>query len=294
MARLDEKIAVVTGGSSGIGKATVRLFAKEGAKVIFGDILDKRGESLADELGDDVIFQHTNVRCESEIKELIDTAVLKFGKLDILFNNAGFGGVSGRIEETDTDAFDVTIETNFRSVVLGMKHAAPIMKKQSSGVIISTASVAGIGTGWGPHIYSALKAAIIHLTHTVAMELGEDNIRVNCVCPGGIATSIFGRGFGLDQEKAERLAELLKIPFRDTQPLKKAGLPEDIAKAIVWLASDEASFVNGHALVIDGGGILGRQFDETLQEFQELADLLKLGDIEDLQRKVNKKIATMK
>jgi NAD(P)-dependent dehydrogenase (short-subunit alcohol dehydrogenase family) len=126
------------------------------------------------------------------------------------------------------------------------------------------------------------------------MELGEDNIRVNCVCPGGIATSIFGRGFGLDQEKAERLAELLKIPFQDTQPLKKAGLPEDIAKAVVWLASDEASFVNGHALVIDGGGILGRQFDETLQEFQELADLLKLGDIEDLQRKVNKKIANMK
>jgi NAD(P)-dependent dehydrogenase (short-subunit alcohol dehydrogenase family) len=130
MARLDEKIAVVTGGSSGIGRATVKLFAKEGAKVIFGDILDKRGESLAEELGDDVIFKHTNVRFESEIKELIDTAATKFGKLDILFNNAGFGGVSGRIEETDTDAFDVTIETNFRSVVLGMKHAAPIMKNR--------------------------------------------------------------------------------------------------------------------------------------------------------------------
>ncbi|TFG02072.1 MAG: glucose 1-dehydrogenase [Promethearchaeota archaeon] len=294
MLRLNEKIAVITGGSSGIGKATVELFANEGAKVVFGDILDERGQKLAAELGENILFRHTNVRKESEIKALIDSAVDTFGQLDILFNNAGFGGVSGRIEETDTDAFDVTIETNFRSVVLGMKHAAPIMKNQGSGVIINTASVAGIGTGWGPHIYSALKAAIIHLTHTVAMELGESNIRVNCVCPGGIATCIFGRGFGLDQDKAERLAMLLKIPFKELQPIKRAGVPEDIAKAVLWLASDEASFVNGHALVVDGGTILGRGFDETLEKFQELADLLKLGDIEELQRKVNKQIASMK
>ncbi|TFF92916.1 MAG: glucose 1-dehydrogenase [Promethearchaeota archaeon] len=294
MLRLDSKVAIITGGSSGIGKATVKLFVKEGAKVIFGDILDERGEKLAAELGENVHFIHTNVRKEAEIKALIDSAINMFGQLDILFNNAGFGGVSGRIEETDTDAFDVTIETNFRSVVLGMKHAAPIMKIQGSGAIINTASVAGIGTGWGPHIYSALKAAIIQLTHTVAMELGEDNIRVNCVCPGGIATCIFGRGFGLDQDKAERLSMLLKIPFEDLQPIKRAGTPEDIAKAVLWLASDDASFVNGHALVVDGGGVLGRKFDETLEEFQELADLLKLGDIEDLQRKVNKQIASMK
>jgi len=294
MLKLDGKIAVITGGSSGIGKATIELFVKEGAQIVFGDILDERGEKLAEKLGENAIFQHTNVRKESEIKALIDTAVNRFGRLDVLFNNAGFGGVSGRIEETDTDAFDVTIEANFRSVVLGMKHAAPIMKTQGSGAIINTASVAGIGTGWGPHIYSALKAAIIHLTHTVAMELGEDNIRVNCVCPGGIATSIFGRSFGLNQDMAERLAELLKIPFSDIQPLKRSGLPEDIAKAVVWLASDDASFVNGHALVVDGGGILGRKSDETLERFQEMADLLKLGDIEELQRKVNKQIANMK
>jgi len=292
--RLDGKIAVITGGSSGIGKATVEVFIKEGAKVIFGDILDERGEKLAKDLGENAIFKHINVRNEAEIKVLIDSAVNTFGRLDIVFTNAGFGGVGGGVEETDTDALDVTIETNFRSVVFGMKHTAPIMKTQGSGAIINTASVAGIGTGWGPHIYSALKAAIIHLTHTVAMELGEDNIRVNCVWPGGIATSIFGRGFGLNQEMAERLAELLKVPFEDVQPLKRPGLPEDIAKAVLWLASDDSSFVNGHTLVVDGGRILGRKFDETLEEFQELADLLKLGDIEELQRKVNKQIASMK
>ena len=294
MGKLDEKVAVITGGSSGIGKATVQLLVEEGARVVFGDILDDRGKKLADELGENAVYLHTNVRNESEIKALIDLAVSKFGRLDIIFNNAGFGGVGGRIEETDTDAFDVTMETLFRSVVLGMKHAAPIMKNQGSGVILNTASLAGIGTGWGPHIYSALKAAIIHLTHTVGMELGESGIRVNCICPGGIATAIFGRGFGLNQDQAERLAELLKIPFADLQPIKRAGLPEDIAKAVLWLASDDSSFVNGHALVVDGGAVLGRQFTETLEQYQELADVLKLGAIEDIMRKMNKEIAEMK
>lgn len=294
MGKLDGKVAVITGGASGIGRASVQLFIEEGAHVVFGDIQDDKGKTFAEELGPNASYFHTNVRKESEIKAIIDFAVEKFGHLDIMFNNAGFGGVGGSIEETLTDAFDVTMEVLFRSVVLGMKHVAPVMKKQGSGVIISTASVAGLRTGFGPHIYSALKAAIIHLTHTVAMELGEDGIRVNCICPGSIPTAIFGRGFGLPQDAAERLAELLKIPFANSQPIKRTGLPDDIAKAALWLVSDDSSFVNGHALVVDGGLIGGKLYSETIDTFNELTAILKLGDVRDIMRKINEEIAKTK
>lgn len=294
MGKLDGKVVVITGGASGIGRASVQLFIEEGAHVVFGDIQDDKGKAFAEELGPNASYFHTNVRKESEIKAIIDFAVEKFGHLDIMFNNAGFGGVGGSIEETLTDAFDVTMEVLFRSVVLGMKHAAPVMKKQGSGVIISTASVAGLRTGFGPHIYSALKAAIIHLTRTVAMELGEDGIRVNCICPGSIPTAIFGRGFGLPQDVAERLAELLKIPFADSQPIKRTGLPDDIAKAALWLVSDDSSFVNGHALVVDGGAIGGKLYSETIDSFNELTALLKLGDVRDIMIKMNEEIAKTK
>lgn len=294
MGKLDGKVAVITGGASGIGRASVQLFIEEGAHVVFGDIQDDKGKTFAEELGPNASYFHTNVRNESEIKAIIDFAVEKFGHLDIMFNNAGFGGVGGLIEETLIDAFDVTMEVLFRSVVLGMKHAAPVMKKQGSGVIISTASVAGLRTGFGTHIYSALKAAIIHLTRTVAMELGEDGIRVNCICPGAIPTAIFGRGFGLPQDVAERLAELLKIPFANAQPIKRTGLPDDIAKAALWLVSDDSSFVNGHALVVDGGIIGGKLYSESIDSFNELTALLKLGDVRDIMRKINEEIAKTK
>ena len=294
MGKLDGKVAVITGGASGIGRASVQLFIEEGARVVFGDIQDDKGKTFAEEIGPNASYFHTNVRKESEIKAIIDFAVEKFGHLDIMFNNAGFGGVGGSIEETLTDAFDVTMEVLFRSVVFGMKHAAPVMKKQGSGVIISTASIAGLRTGFGPHIYSALKAAIIHLTRTVAMELGEDGIRVNCICPGFIPTAIFGRGFGLPQDVSERLAELLKIPFADSQPIKRTGLPDDIAKAALWLVSDDSSFVNGHALVVDGGAIGGKLYSETIDKFNELTALLKLGDVRDIMRKINEEIAKTK
>ena len=294
MGRLDGKIAVITGGASGIGKASVELFVEEGAHVVFGDIQDNLGQALADELGSNAMYLHSNVRNESEIKALIDLAVEKFGRLDIMFNNAGFGGVGGPIDEMPIDAFDVTIEVMLRSVFLGMKHATPIMKKQKSGSIISTASVAGLRTGMGPHGYSACKAAIIHLTRTVAMELGEFNIRVNCLCPGGIATAIFGRGLGLDQEKSERLAVLAKYFLANLQPIKRAGLPEDVAKAALFLASDDSTFVSGHPLVVDGGLIGGRIWGEDMEEFEEFAKKLGIDDIEENVRKLNEEIARSK
>ena len=295
MGKIDEKVAVITGCASGIGKATSKLFVKEGARVVLGDIQDELGKDLAEELGSNAIFQHANVRSEDHIKALIELAVEKFGKLDIMFNNAGFGGVGGPIEEIPTDAWDVTMEVMLRSIFLGIKHTVPIMKKQGYGNIISTASVAGMRTGFGPHAYSTAKAGIIHLTHTVAMELGEFNIRVNCVAPGGIATAIFGRGFGFPQDWAERLSNMLKSTFlSQIQPIKRAGLPEDIAKAVLWLASDESSFVSGHALLVDGGLLSRSILDQDTGELEERFKALGIEDMEEHRRKLNEEIAKMK
>jgi len=294
MGRLDGKVVVITGGSSGIGNASVRLFVKEGALVAFGDIQDELGIALAEELGPNAIYLHTDVRNESEIKALIDLAVERFGRLDCIFNNAGFPGVGGPIDEIPTDGFDVTMEIMFRSVFLGMKHAAPIMKEQGSGSIISTASVAGLRTGMGGHVYSSAKAAIIHLTRTVAMELGEFNIRVNCICPGGTATAIFGRGLGFEQEKADRFKEVIKMYLADMQPIKRVGLPEDIAKAALWLASDDSTFVSGHPLVVDGGLIGGRMPSQNQDQWEEMGKRLGIEDLEELRRRLNDDIAKMK
>jgi NAD(P)-dependent dehydrogenase (short-subunit alcohol dehydrogenase family) len=294
MGRLEGKVAVITGGSSGIGNASVRLFVKERARVAFGDIQDDLGEALAEELGPNAIYLHTDVRNEAEIKALIDLAVERYGRLDCIFNNAGFPGVGGPIDEIPTDGFDVTMEIMFRSVFLGMKHAAPVMKQQGSGSIISTASVAGLRTGMGGHVYSSAKAAIIHLTRTVSMELGEFNIRVNCICPGGIATAIFGRGLGFEQEKADRFKEVIKMNFVDMQPIRRAGLPEDIAKAALWLASDDSAFVSGHPLVVDGGLIGGRMPDQNQEQWEELGKRLGIDDFEALRRRLNEDIAKMK
>jgi NAD(P)-dependent dehydrogenase (short-subunit alcohol dehydrogenase family) len=251
------------------------------------DVLARKGEEISNELGEHAIFFHGDVRNELDIKGAIDLAVEQFGRLDCIFNNAGIGGASGFIEDIPVKAFDETMDVLFRSVFIGMKYATPTMKKQGSGSIISTASVAGIGTGMGPHIYSAAKAAIIHFTHSVAMELGESNIRVNCICPGGIATAIFGRGLGLDQDASEKLAEMLKNGFKDMQPIPRAGLPEDIAKAAVWLASDESTFVNGHALVVDGGVSLGKRPSEMTEGLDELAKALNLGNLDEIIKKMN-------
>jgi NAD(P)-dependent dehydrogenase (short-subunit alcohol dehydrogenase family) len=293
--KINGKVAVITGCASGIGKATAKLFIQEGARVILGDIQDDLGKALADDLGPNAIYQHANVRSEDHIKSLIELATENFEKLDVMFNNAGFSGVAGPIDETPTDAWDVTMEVMLRSVFLGMKNAVPVMKKQGYGSIISTASVAGMRTGFGPHAYSTAKAAIIHLTHTVAMELGEFNIRVNCVAPGGIATAIFGRGFGFPQDWAEGFSNMLKSSFlSEIQPIKRAGLPEDIAKAVLWLASDESSFVSGHTLLVDGGLLSRSILERDTGELDERLKALGIENMEEHRRKLNADIAKMK
>ncbi len=262
MGRLQDKIAVVTGGASGIGEGTVRLFVAEGAKVVIADVQDSRGQKLAEELGTNAAYVHTDVSQEAEVRGSIEAALSKWGRFDCMFNNAGFGGVTGPIEELDMEAFDQTMSVLFRGVVLGMKLAAPVMKAQGSGSIISTSSVAGVGIGYGPHIYSAAKAAIIHLTKSVANELGESGVRVNAICPGGIATPIFGKGMGLTAEQADGTVEFMKVALAKSQPIQRTGMPSDIAEAALWLASDASSFVSGHALVVDGALTTGRLWSE--------------------------------
>ena len=254
MNRLEGRTAVITGGASGIGAASVRLFAAEGARVLIADTQEERGRALAAELGESALFRRVDVTREADVKGAIDEVVARWGRLDCIFNNAGFGGALGPIEQTSVEDFDITFDVLVKGPFLGIKHAAPVMKAQRSGSILSTASVAGLQTGHSPHLYSVAKAAVIHLTRSVALELGEYGIRVNCICPGIIATPLAA---GRPNVSEEGLAKM-KRALGKSQPLGRIGDPEDIARAALWLASDESSFVTGHAQVVDGGAFAGR------------------------------------
>ena len=275
MGVLDGKVAIVTGGTSGIGARTVEVFVEEGARVVIAGRRREEGEALARRLGRAASFHKTDVAQESEVKAMIDHAVTTFGRLDCLFNNAGNPGQMSGIAEVDMAHFDAIINTHVRGVVLGMKHAAPVMLRQGSGSIINTGSVAGVRAGLSSHIYSMAKAAIIHVTRCVAIELGEKGIRVNSLTPGAIVTGIFGKGAGLNPTEADRLAKALNELFATAQPIPRTGMPEDIARAAAFLASDAASFINGHDLVVDGGAVAGQRWSTTLAQRQGLAKLVQ-------------------
>jgi NAD(P)-dependent dehydrogenase (short-subunit alcohol dehydrogenase family) len=271
MGVLDGKVALVTGGASGIGAATVKRFAAEGARVLVVDVQDAMGEALAKELGDAAAYQRADVSREDDVAAAVDRAVREFGRLDVCFNNAGFGGVMGPIAEIPADEFDRSVAVLFRGVFLGIKHAARVMVPQRSGSIVNTASVAALQAGLGPHVYSACKAAVVHLSRSTAMELAESGVRVNCICPGGIATPLLAKGFGGTPEAVE----MMKGFLAHAQPVQRAGLPEDIANAALFLSSDAGSFVNGHALIVDGGLTGGRLWSQTLpamKEYRPMAD----------------------
>lgn len=277
MGKLTGKVAIITGAASGIGADTVRLFVEEGARVLLVDIQDEKGHQLAGELGGSAEYLHTDVSQDTDIKTMITHAIDSFGRLDCLFNNAGIVGDGGSIRTIPAESFDQTIGVLLRGVFLGMKYAARVMKQKGTGSIISTSSIAGLRTGYGPHIYSAAKAAVIHLTRSVAMELGEHGIRVNCICPGFIATPIIGRSFGLSSEAADKTVDRLHPVLITEQPLPHVGLPKDIAQAALWLASDESSFVTGHALVVDGGLIGGRTWADRLKDNEQLRSAFDMG-----------------
>ena len=253
MGELAGKVAVVTGGASGIGESTVRLFVAEGAKVVIADMQRERGAALAEALGPAALFHPVEVRQEDQVKAAIERAVSEWGRLDCIFNNAGFGGVLGPIEEIPAEEFDMTIDVLLRGVFLGMKHAVPVMKRQGSGSIINTGSIAGITAGRGPIVYSAAKAAVVHLSKAAAMELGEHHIRVNCICPGYIATPLSANTVG----RPDELIEERLGGYAQRQPIQRPGMPQDIAEMALFLAGDRATFITGQALVVDGGAATG-------------------------------------
>jgi NAD(P)-dependent dehydrogenase (short-subunit alcohol dehydrogenase family) len=261
--RLQDKVCVITGGTSGIGRRTAEVFVAEGARVVIAGRREAEGNAIAGALGERCDFVRTDVTDEAQIQALIQHAVDRHGRLDCLFNNAGGPAPTGLVDDIPVAGFDAAMAVLLRSVLLGMKHAAPVMRAQRSGSIINNGSVAGQLAGFSSSIvYSAAKAAVVHLTRCVAMQLGEHAVRVNSISPGGIATGIFGKAAGLPAEIAEQTAEKAKRALQGVQSIPRAGLPDDIAAAAVYLASDESSFVTGHDLVVDGGLTSGKTWAE--------------------------------
>ncbi len=214
------------------------------------------------------------------MQALIALAVEKFGRIDCLFNNAGGPAQTGGIEGLDVERFDAAMATLVRSVMLGMKHAAPYMRKQGSGSIINNGSIAGRLAGFSSSmVYGAAKAAVIHFTKCVAMELGESGIRVNSISPGAIATGIFGKALGLLTEAAEKTPAVMREVYKAAQPIPRAGLPDDIAHAAVFLASDESSFINGHDLVVDGAITGGRNWSQQQAGYVALRKAFDQGGV---------------
>ncbi|MCA8929193.1 MAG: glucose 1-dehydrogenase [Alphaproteobacteria bacterium] len=253
MADLDGKVAVITGGASGIGEATVRLFVEEGARVVIADMQRDRGEALARDLGEAATFAFCEVRQEDQVKAAVAAAVDRWGRLDCMFNNAGFGGALGLFEDIPGDEFDMTFDVLVKGVFLGMKYAVPVMRRQGGGSIINTGSIAGVATGRGPLLYSVAKAAVIHMSKVAAMPYGEENIRVNCICPGYIPTPLSTNAVGKpDEVVADRSAG-----YDKRQPIPRAGRPDDIAQTALFLASDRSGFINGQAIVVDGAAASG-------------------------------------
>jgi len=257
MARLDGKVAVITGASSGIGRGTALCLAKEGAAVVAADLNSQGGERVIGEIaaaGGRAVFQHTDVTSEADIQAAVDRAVKDYGRLDIMFNNAGLVGAVGPIEAVSTEDWDKTVAVLLRSVFLGMKYAVGPMRKVGGGSIISTSSVASFLPSPYGAAYAASKGAVISLTRAAALQLGRDRIRVNCICPGVINTPIWGAMPGMDDPA------VLEQALGHAQTIPRVGRPEDIASMVLFLASDESQWITGQAMIVDGGVTVGPNF----------------------------------
>jgi NAD(P)-dependent dehydrogenase (short-subunit alcohol dehydrogenase family) len=257
MLQLEGKVAVITGGTSGIGARTAEVFVAHGASVVIAGRRQDRGEKLAGRLGDVASFIRTDVSIEADVKAMIDHAVDRFGRLDCLMNNAGRGSQFATIADVDLEEFDAVIAVHLRAVLAGMKYAVPVMAVHGTGSIINVASVNGTRAGLGGHYYSAAKAASIHLTRCAAVELGEKGIRVNSLSPGPIATGAFGKYMDMAPDEADDNPEYAEAAIGSIlprwQPLPYVGRPDDVAQAALFLASDASRLVTGHNLVVDGG-----------------------------------------
>jgi len=249
MARLEGRAAVVTGGARGIGEGIVRRYVEEGARCVIADIDVEAGERLAAELGDSTVFVRCDVTNEDDIVAAIDVCIDRFGALDIMINNAGVVGVTGPIQDTPLEDFDRTMAILITSVFLGTKHAMRVMKTQGHGSIINTSSTAGVQGGLGPHVYTTAKHAVVGLSKSVAVEAAPHGIRVNVLCPGATLSSLTAGLVAGDKDNLDAAYERLSSKY----PGGRAPRPEDMAGAAVFMASDEATFLNGAVLILDQG-----------------------------------------
>lgn len=254
--RFAGKRAVVTGGASGIGRATALRLAEEGAAVIVGDVDEAGGRSLAETSNGRITFQRTDVTSAKQIEALV-VAADSAGGLDVLFNNAGAGGAREPIDQISPEDWDRTQALLLRSVALGIRYAAPLMAKRGGGAIVNTSSVSAFGSGYAPTAYSTAKAGVLHLTKIAAADLAQHNIRVNAVVPGFIATNIFTSTLGLEGAARDQANAAIAGMAAHAQPIARTGRPEDIAAAVAFLASDDAAFVTGTHVLVDGGLTIG-------------------------------------
>src|ERR1700733_13183973 len=251
--RLEGKMAVLMGARGGVGRGTVDLFVTEGARVIAADIQDDKGAHIEEEHKGRARYVRCDVSQEKDIAAAIAAATKHFGKLDCLFNNAGTGGARDAADGVTAEGFDAVMHLHVRAALFGIKHAAPAMRANGGGSIISTASVAGLQAGFGPILYSIAKAAIVQMTKVTAPHLAGSNIRVNCICPGLIATNIFASGLGIPSQIADTQIDAIAESAKNSQPISRGGRPRDIAEAALYLASDGSDWTRGQALVVGGG-----------------------------------------
>ncbi|MBS0470347.1 MAG: glucose 1-dehydrogenase [Proteobacteria bacterium] len=276
--RLEGKVAVITGAASGIGRGTVDLFVAEGAKVIAADIQDDRGARIEEQHKGKARYVRCDVSKEEDIAAAVAAAVKHFGKLTTLFNNAGTGGTSETAEGVTAEGFDSVMHLHIRAALFGMKYAVPEMKKVGGGSIISTASVAGLQSGFGPLLYSIAKAGIIHMSRVASSQLAPLNIRVNAICPGLIATNIFAAAIGMPSQLAETRLDAIADAAKNSQPLQRGGRPRDIAETALFLASDGSEWMTGQALVMDGGLTAGPHGTAQMGVFAPIVQALGMSE----------------
>ncbi len=257
--RLKDRVAVVTGAASGIGRASALRLAEEGARVVAADLDAAGGEALADASDGRIRFRRCDVTSAAEIAALMDFAAEGADGIDIVFNNAGAGGARGGIAEAEPDSWDATMNLLLRSVALGIRYAVPHMRGRRTASIINTASVAALRSGYAPTAYSVAKAGVLHLTRMAAADLAQHGIRVNAVLPGFINTNIFTSSVGLSGATADQAKAVIAQMSSNAQPIPRPGQPEDIAGAVAFLASDDASFITGTSILVDGGLTIGER-----------------------------------
>lgn len=254
--RFSGKCAVITGAGSGIGRATTLLFAREGATVYAADIDLARANSVAAE-GENIVPVACDVCDVAQIKALMDKAGSEQGGIDVLFNNAGAGGDRAPIDEIEAEGWDRTFDLLMRSVAMGIRYASPYMKTRKGAAVVNTSSVAAVGPGYSPTAYAVAKAGVLHLTKCAATDLARYGIRVNAVQPGFINTNIFTASLEVPDALADQAKAFIKQMSSNAQPVARSGMPDDIANAVAFLCSEEASFMTGASLIVDGGITVG-------------------------------------